>query len=132
MSIILVSGPVIVEGRTVLVNKHGDTPFWKFCGGRLETLDQSLKEACLRETKEEMGIDLEFLSEEPYFFYTKKETPEGEADVILVHYLAKRVGEVSPGADIREWMWLPIDRLENGDLAPNIHPALKHFGFVGE
>lgn len=132
MSIILVSGPVIVEGRTMLVNKHGDTPFWKFCGGRLETLDQSLKEACLRETKEEMGVDLEFLSDEPYFFYTTKDTPEGKADVILVHYLAKCVGEVKPGADIREWAWLPIDRLENDDLAPNIQPALKHFGFIGE
>ena len=28
--------------------------------------------------------------------------------VILVHYLAKRIGEVKPGKDIREWKWLDI------------------------
>ena len=129
--IMIVSGPVIVEGRTMLVNKHGDTPFWKFCGGRVESMDTTLIEACRRETKEEMGIDLEILSDQPYFFYTTKDTPEGKADVIIVHYLAKRVGEVKPGADIRAWEWLPIDRLENDDLAPNIQAALKHFGFIG-
>lgn len=130
MSIIIVSGPVIIEGRTVLVNKHGDTSFWKFCGGRTEVSDKSLKESCLREVKEEMGIGLEFLSEEPYFFYTKKDTPESSVDVILVHYLAKKVGEIEPAADIREWTWLPIDRIEDGELAPNIKPALMHFGLL--
>lgn len=130
MSIIMVSGPVIVEGRTVLVNKHGDTSFWKFCGGRAEASDKSLKEICLRKAKEEMGIDLEFLSEEPYFFYTKKETPEGSADVVLIHYLAKKVGGIKPSVEIREWAWLPIDRIENDELAPNIKPALMHFGLL--
>jgi 8-oxo-dGTP pyrophosphatase MutT (NUDIX family) len=128
--IIIASGPVIVEGRKVLVNKHGDTPFWKFCGGRLESMDTTLVEACRREAKEEMGIDLEMLSQDPSFFYTTKETPEGIVDVILVHYLAKRVGEIKPGDDIREWKWLPIDRLESEDLAPNIKPMLREFGFL--
>jgi len=32
--IIIASGPVIVENNKVLLNQHGDTEFWKFCGGR--------------------------------------------------------------------------------------------------
>lgn len=132
MSILVVSGPVIVEGRKALVVKHGDTPFWKFCGGGVEEGDVSLLAACERRAKEELGIELEFVSKEPWFLYTKKTTPEGEMDIILVHYLAKVKGEIQPGKDIREWTWLPIDRMEENALAPNIKPALKHFGFIGE
>ncbi len=130
MSIIIAAGPVLVEGRAVLLNKHGDTSFWKFCGGRLEQFDQSLKEGCRREVKEEMGIELEFLSDEPYLFYTKKDTAAGQFDIILVHYLARRIGEIVLGADIREWTWLPFDRLDDDELAPNIKPVLKHFGLL--
>ena len=30
--IIIVSGPVIIENNKVLLNKHGEDNFWKFCG----------------------------------------------------------------------------------------------------
>ena len=50
-------------------------------------------------------------------------------DVILVHFLAERIGEIKPGTDIREVAWLEVDKLPH-DLAPNIIPALKHFGFI--
>ena len=49
--IIVASGPVVVEGGKVLLNKHGDTSFWKFCGGKVEDFDQNLFEAAKRETK---------------------------------------------------------------------------------
>ena len=109
--IIVASGPVIVEDGKVLVSKHGDTSFWK------------------RRAKEEVGVDLELINEIPYFFYTQKEI-EGEiADVILCQFLAKRIGEVNKGVDIREVAWLEVGNLPQ-DLAPNIIPALKHFGFI--
>jgi len=50
-------------------------------------------------------------------------------DIILVHFLAKRIGEVKPGEDINKWDWMDIDNLP-ADLGPNILPALKHFGFI--
>jgi ADP-ribose pyrophosphatase YjhB (NUDIX family) len=127
--IIIASGPVIVEDGKVILNKHGDTNFWKFCGGRVENFDESLKDAARRETKEEIGVDIEILDEEPFIMYTTKEAEEGTIDVILVHFLAKRVGDVKLGEDIREYAWLDLDGLPD-DLAPNIRPALKHFGFL--
>ena len=75
--IIIASGPVIVENNRVLLNKHGDDEFWKFCGGRVEEGETNLKEAAIREVKEEMGLDIEILNNNPYFFYTEKEK-EGE------------------------------------------------------
>jgi len=126
--IIVASGPVIVENNKVLLNQHGDTSFWKFCGGRVEDFNTDLIENARREVKEEMGIDIEVLDESPFVMHTSKKTPEGNVDVILVHYLAKRVGEINPGKDIRAWDWLDLKSLPE-NLGPNILPALKHFGF---
>lgn len=126
--IIIASGPVIVENNKVLLNQHGDTEFWKFCGGTLEQ-NETLLETVKREVKEEMNLEIKILNPEPFFFYTQKHSDEGVKDVILAHYLAERIGEISPGEDIREWKWFDIDDLPD-NLAPNIIPTLKHFGFI--
>lgn len=127
--IIIASGPVIVEDNKVLLNKHGDTPFWKFCGGRVEDYNTNLIENARREVKEEMGLEVEILSDEPFITFTRKDKDGQPIDVILVHFLAKRIGEVKPGEDIREWKWIELNNLPN-DLGPNIIPALKHFKFI--
>jgi len=127
--ILIASGPVIVERGKVLLNKHGDTTFWKFCGGRVEDHCSNLIENAKREVGEEMGIEVKVLDDKPFIVFTRKETPEGEIDIILVHFLAERIGEIKPGEDIREWDWLDINDLPD-DLGPNIIPALEHFGFI--
>lgn len=118
-----------MENNKVLLNQHGDTEFWKFCGGRVENFETSLIDNARREVKEEMGIDIEILDETPFITYTTKEISESQLDIILVHFLAKRVGEIKPGVDIREWNWFDLDALPS-NLGPNIILALKHFGFI--
>ena len=127
--IIIASGPVIVEDNKVLLNKHGDTTFWKYCGGRVEDYNVNLIDNAKREVMEEMGIEVKILKEEPFISFTRKETPEGVIDIILVHFFAERVGEIKPSEDIREWDWHEINNLPE-DLGPNIKPALKHFGYL--
>ena len=127
--IIIASGPVIIEDGKVLLNKHGEDNFWKFCGGRIEEYEINIKDAARREVKEEMGLEIEILDEAPYFVYTEKEKDGKMASVILAHFLARRIGEIKPGEDIREWRWLSAPELQQEDLAPNILPVLKHFGF---
>ena len=122
MEFIIASGPVIIENDKVLVNKHGDTDFWKFPGGRVEDFGiLDLKEHAKREVKEEMGIEVEIIKPMSTLM-----TKKGEAVVILVHYLAKRVGEVQPGSDIREWKWLDIHHLPD-DIGPNIRPIVEEY-----
>ncbi|NTU66500.1 MAG: NUDIX hydrolase [Candidatus Moranbacteria bacterium] len=128
--IIVASGPVIVENNKVLLDQHDDTDFWKFCGGTVENYETNLIENAKREAKEEAGIDLEILDRNPFIVFTRKETPEGSIDIILVHFLAKRIGEITPGDDIRQWKWLDIENIGKENLAPNIIPALEHFGFI--
>ncbi|MFA5155273.1 MAG: NUDIX hydrolase [Patescibacteria group bacterium] len=129
LKIIIASGPVIVENNKVLLNKDGKDNFWKFCGGRIEESDIDLKETAKREVKEEMGLDVEITDNEPYLFYTEKEKDGMKVSVVLVHFLARRIGEITPGEDIREWRWIDINDLDKEAIAPNIKPTLKHFGF---
>lgn len=127
--IIIASGPVIVENNKVLLNKHGEDSFWKFCGGRVEDSEINVKDAAKREVREEMGLEIEILDNKPFFVYTEKEKDGVLVSVILIHFLAKRLNDVAPGDDIREWRWIDIADLSQEDLAPNIMPVLKHFGF---
>jgi 8-oxo-dGTP pyrophosphatase MutT (NUDIX family) len=124
--IIIVSGPVIVENNRVLLNKSGVDDFWKFCGGRIESFEEGLVDAARREVKEEMGIEIELLNAAPFIMYVEKNTADGTADVLLAHYLAKRIGEIVASEDIREWQWFDLRNLPD-KLAPNILPTLRHF-----
>ncbi len=101
---IIASGPVIVENNKVLLNKeqkpNGITP-WLFPGGEVERFDISLEEACKREVMEEMGLEVEILRPLKPMLVYRPDTPDKIA--ILIHYLANRIGEVTPGANIVEW-----------------------------
>ena len=127
--IIIASGPVIVEDNKVLLNKHGDTAFWKFCGGKVEDYETDLIANAEREVNEEMGISIKILDQEPFITFARKKTEEGEIDIILAHFLAERIGEIKPGDDIRAWGWHDLKKLP-ADLGPNIIPALRHFNFL--
>lgn len=117
---LIASGPVIIENGKVLLNKHGDDVFWKFPGGRVEDFDASLEDAARREVKEEMGLDVELLRPlRPLM----RRLSDGRV-VILIHFEAKRLNDIAPGKDIREWGWHPTDKLPE-DLAPNIRPVLE-------
>lgn len=120
--IIIASGPVIIENNKVLLNKHGDDNFWKFCGGRVEDFSKlSLEEHAKREVKEEMGIDIEIIRPlNPIMIEV-----DGKL-IILIHYLANRVGKIKPGPDIKEWKWFDISNLPD-DCAPNIKLIIEEY-----
>lgn len=128
--IIIASGPVIIEDNKVLLNKDAKDPFWKFCGGRVEDDEFNVKRAATREVKEEMGLEIEFLNEDPYFFYTEKEKDGQNISVVLIHFLAKRLNKIVAGETTTDWVWLDLNDLNKEELAPNIIPTLKHFGFI--
>lgn len=119
--IIIASGPVIIENEKVLLNKHGDDAFWKFVGGKVEDYSVSLEDCAKREVKEEMGLEIEIIRPlKPMMV----EMPE--KIVILIHYLANRIGEIKPGEDIKEWGWFDIHNLPK-DTAPNIRPVIEEY-----
>lgn len=135
---IVASGPVIIENGKVLLNRHGhkdeknnkkEKLLWKFVGGRVENFDfpnelDSLEDACKREVKEEMGIDIEIIQAiKPMMI---KHPEKKDTMVVLIHYLAKRVGQIKSGSDIEEYEWFDINRLPV-NCAPNIKPVIEEY-----
>lgn len=122
---IIASGPVIIEDGKVLLNKEikesGITP-WFFPGGEVEDFDKSLVEACKREAKEEVGIDVEIIRPLDTLLHKKS---DGSV-VILVHYLAKRIGEIKKGDNIAEVAWHDINNLPE-DCANNVKEIIKKY-----
>lgn len=118
----VVSGPVIIEDGKVLLNRErkadGVTP-WLFPGGEVEDFDISLEDACRREVKEEMGTDVEIISPLRPIMINK----EGSV-IILIHFLAKRIGEIKPAENIVEWGWYDIKNLPE-NCALNVIEILK-------
>jgi len=126
---IIASGPVIIEeidgNLCTLLNKHKPTDEkpnskWQFCGGEYEDFDQSLEATAKREVKEEMGIEIEI---ERLIDVLLHKRDDGSI-VVLVHELAKRIGEIKPGQEIAEWGWFPLDELSD-DCAPNVRPIIE-------
>ncbi len=125
--IIIASGPVIVRDNKVLLDISGDDSFWKFCGGKREK-NEDLEATAKNRAKEELGINIKILDSDP-FIIVRKKPGEEDKEVILVHYLASYSGKISPGPIVKEWAWLKIDDLPE-NIAPNIKPVLRHFGFL--
>ena len=125
---IIASGPVIIENDKVLLNRErkGEkiSP-WFFPGGEVENFAEDLTQACRREVKEEMGIDIEIIKP----LNTTLRKLDDNSIVVLVHYLAKRIGEINPGSNIVEWDWHDMRNLPE-NCAPNVFEVIK--GYLGE
>jgi len=117
----IISGPVIIEAGKVLLNreqKTDGTTRWLFPGGHVE-VGENLEQACTREVKEEMGIDIKIIKK-----LSTTETEHLDIHYILHHYLAQRTGEIIPGSDIVEWAWHDINNLPD-NCAPNVYQIIK-------
>ena len=127
--IIIASGPVIVKDNKVLLNVSGQDSFWKFCGGKVKE-NEAPTETAVREALEELNIDIEIIDPIPFELNIKQEKNDELIDIKLFHFLAKYSGKIKSGPDVIKWDWIPFEKLESENLAPNIIPTLKHFGFI--
>ncbi len=123
MKYIVASGPVIIEGGKLLVDKDNKDDFYKIPGGRIER-DDSLEDVCIREVKEELNADIEIIKPlNPLVIYKNPQTNE-EMTIILIHYLAKlkNKNELKAIAPVKEFQWLDIEKIKKGEheVAPNI------------
>jgi 8-oxo-dGTP pyrophosphatase MutT (NUDIX family) len=149
-NLIVVCAAVIVEPienkPQALLVRHGEGGeelIWKFCGGKFEKNDKGLIEAVQREALEELGIGLEIRRRHPFSVSTDteesypeqfiphdyKDGPQGRTDLLIVHYWARRVGEIRKSDKIKEAKWIPLDDLWGMPKAENVVPALMHLGY---
>ena len=122
----IASGPVIIENNKVLLDREtkadGITP-WYFPGGGVDS-EETPEEACRREVKEELGIEIEIIKKLATIETVNTRHPDKK--IILHHYLAKRIGEIAPGTDIAEWGWHDINNLPD-NCADNVYKVIADF-----
>ena len=122
---IIVSGPVIIENGKVLLDKEkkeGRITQWFFPGGIVDSFDEPLTEACKREAKEELNLDIEIIKPLNTLLHYDKDK---DRLVILVHYLSKRTNDdIKMGDIVCDWAWHDINNLPS-DCAPNVYEIIK-------
>lgn len=87
------AGAILVNSqKEVLLNLRTDTHNWSLPGGYLE-YGETFEQACIREYKEDAGIDVEIVQSLGIFDQGFTTYPNGdEAQVISKLYLVKQVG----------------------------------------
>jgi len=125
---IIAVGPVIIENNKVLLNREiksdgEQSPYFMFPGGTMDNFDETLIEVCQKEIKEELGINIEIIKPLETLWVKR---PGKDTYAILVHYLAKRIGEINPGPETIEWDWFDINNLPQ-DCAPNVYKIIADY-----
>ncbi|MEK6918252.1 MAG: NUDIX domain-containing protein [Nanoarchaeota archaeon] len=123
MRFIVTSGPVIIEGGKLLVNRGDKDDFYKLPGGTVEEGD-SLYDACIREVREEINAEIEIIKPlNPLIIYKNPQSGE-KMTIVLIHYLAKlkNKDKIRAIAPIKEIKWINISEIkkEKYKIAPNI------------
>lgn len=126
---------VIIAGddnpRTLLIKRaeHTDDP-WSgqiaFPGGKMGKGDASAKETAIRETKEEVGIDL---AREAEFagYYVPFRTHTGDMDVIPAVFLLPREVGVVPNGEVSGYKWARLDELLQRHSATTYRLSVQGF-----
>jgi 8-oxo-dGTP diphosphatase len=125
---IVVSGPVIIDNRKLLLIKDKKDDFYKFPGGRVEK-GEDLESACAREAEEEINGYIRILRKLSTIYLHKDPKTGKPAEIELHHYRAflRNKDEIKHGADIEDMRWFDLDELKSGDykIAPNVRYLLE-------
>jgi len=83
---------IVNEKNELLLQHRGDDHFWGLPGGIME-MDETLEETCIREVKEETGLDIELVTLLGDFHNKNKSWPGGDqAHIICKIFLGKIIG----------------------------------------
>jgi 8-oxo-dGTP diphosphatase len=126
-------GAVIVDCSKLVLVKRGAEPAlgkWSFPGGAVE-LGESVRDAVVRETKEECGLDVELVEDAPVDacdILTLDEDGHLRYHYVLLQFLVRpKQGQLEPKNDVTEARWVSFEEVENYDLAESVRSFfLKH------
>jgi 8-oxo-dGTP diphosphatase len=126
-------GAVIVEcGRLVLVKRGAEPALgkWSFPGGAVE-LGETVRDAVIRETKEETRLDVKLVEDRPmdaYDILTLDKTGRLRYHYVLLQFLVRpKQGKLEPTSDVTDAKWVPLKEVETYDLAESFRSFfIKH------
>ena len=122
-------GAVIVENGRALLVRRGNEPLkgeWSIPGGVVE-LGETLRQAAVREAKEETGLEVEAgevlevvdrIMRDPQY--------KVQYHYVLVDFLCRRIsGEARAGADASELRWITPEGLEGFRIADSAAAVIR-------
>jgi len=122
-------GAVIVENGRALVVRRGTEPLkgeWSIPGGVVE-LGETLRQAAVREAKEETGLEVEAGE---VLEVVDRIMPDPQQNIqyhyVLVDFLCRRIsGEARSGADATELRWITPEELEGFPIADSAAAVIR-------
>lgn len=118
----------IVRNGKLLMLKRKDNKKWTVPGGTLE-LNESLNNCMIREINEETGLDVEIV--DIIGTYTDPEIvieySDGEVrrEFTILYYCKEKGGSVLLDEESEEFIWVPLDKLEDLNCAESQKIRLK-------
>jgi len=114
------TGALILQGGRLLLIKRGVQPGrgkWSVPGGLVE-LGENVHDAMIRETKEEVGLDVEAIELMDVFdSVTLDSQGRIQYHFVVVNFLVRIVGgSLNTASDILEAQWVPLKEVENYNL----------------
>jgi len=115
-------GAVILEGGKILLVKRGASPGkgkWSIPGGVVE-VGENVREAVIRETREESGLNVRIIMDEPMDALDSIKIDEDgrvKYHFIILPFLVKvEGGELKPADDVIEARWVPLKEVDKYNL----------------
>lgn len=128
--IVGVGAIVLHEGKLLLV-KRGVEPAmgkWSIPGGVVE-LGEEVRDAVLREVKEECGLDIELETDRPMdvldSLVVDKEGRLRYHYVLLQFHARPKGGNLKPASDVLETRWVPLEEVEIYEITNSLRLFLK-------
>jgi len=120
---------VIIQDGKILLVRRGVEPSrdkWSIPGGSIEW-GEPMMEAVKREVREETGLEVEPERIAGVFdLIIRSKDGAPKFHYVIVDVLARLVGgELAPGDDAIEAMWVPLEQIENYDLSAFLLSRLK-------
>jgi 8-oxo-dGTP diphosphatase len=126
-------GVVIVDcGKLVLVKRGAEPALgkWSFPGGAVE-LGEAVRDAAVREAREECGLDVELVEDKPmdaYDILTLDESGRLRYHYILLQFLARpKDGVLEPTSDVTDARWVPLEEVEKYDLTESVRLFFRKY-----
>lgn len=113
-----VGAVVVHEGRTVLIRRGKEPMYgrWIVPGGTVE-LGETLEQACVRELREETGLEVRPLEVLTVFDRIERHGDDVRYHYVIVDYLCSWVGgELQAGSDALEAAWASREELKDYNL----------------
>lgn len=112
------SGEVLLAERPPGKHLAG---LWEFPGGKLEP-DESPEVALARELKEELYLNIEFVSRIGTFVF---QYPQSTIELHV--YLVRAMNEPRPSTDVERFKWVKPEAIDYSELAPADIEPLRTF-----